>query len=243
MGMQKASTRRQATGSPQHPRRRQLRGPQSPDRVTKTPRPTPAHRVPVSLGTKHRPQPTAVRPRPGSCTSATVSSPVKPRDPDLYPVTQAPPLAQRPRDLTPQRTRHSQTQQLQLRGQRGRRETSTAPPLEPLPPPRDTTSPIPRPHPARPALHPRLTNAYSGERARVREDAQRPREALCGPKRWRQPPGTGTLRLAAWPRLLLLSRARPPSFPNGQTRPRPTSAAGVRSRTCAVRTKRTGSSF
>ncbi|XP_044905707.1 caskin-1-like [Felis catus] len=168
---------------------------------------------------------------------------LKPRDPDLYPVTQAPPLAQRPRDLTQQRTPHSQRQQLQLRGQRGRRETSTAPPLEPLPPPRDTTSPIPRPHPARPALHPRLTNAYSGERARVREDAQRPREALCGPKRWRQPPGTGTLRLAAWPRLRLLSRARPPSFPNGQTRPRPTSAAGVGGRACAVRTKRIGSSF
>ncbi|XP_078297670.1 uncharacterized protein LOC144615065 [Panthera onca] len=170
-----------------------------------------------------RPQGTRVprnqAPPPAYCS-------LKPRDPDLYPVTQAPPLAQRPRDLIPQRTRHCQTQQLQLRGQRGRRETSTAPPLEPLPPPRDTTSPIPRPHPARPALHPRLTNAYSGERARVREDAQRPREALCGPKRWRQPPGTGTLRLAAWPRLLLLSRARPPSFPNGQTRPRPTSAAG-----------------
>lgn len=70
-GERDASARRQATGSPQHPR---PRGPRSPDRVTRAP--PPSH--PAAAGpppTPSRPQPSAGRPSPGPRASASAPSP------------------------------------------------------------------------------------------------------------------------------------------------------------------------
>lgn len=157
-------------------------GPGSPDRVTRTPPPggcreTPTHGEPPPPGTRH--QAGLLRdphPDPGPCPRPSCrNTPTTTRNSDNPP---SPAATRPPRTGNP------------------RNPAAAVSPAAARPPPLDTMSPGPgrplRPHPARPAPHPRPANAYSGKWARVLGDARRSSDDLCDPKWWRRPPGAGS---------------------------------------------------
>lgn len=213
---QEASARCQATGSQQHPRRwlqlRPRRPDPSPDRTTKAP-------PRAGIATARPSRTVSLVPVPGPSALLLL---------DSNPVTRAPPLARRPRDLSRRGT-----------------ATSTPTPLprspgpRPARPPRDIRprrSPAlspgprtqPRPHPTRLAPHLRPTDSNSGKRApglawgrrtALQRGSSRSEEVAAVAQRRNR----ATDCLARTPPL---RPSPPPAFANGQARPRPTTAAG-----------------